>query len=410
MNAIDAVTTVSYKSENNPNQEAECSFKLPDGKQNYGKEFNNTEVFYSVKDASGSNIFLPFKIVSQNGERRLPANKVSFSRSKVLTIKFPKEHWPVFKDAAHQQLTLSFKPKDKPNFVLSVKASFDLAKAPNNVMASSYEEEEFDYQEDEEKAQKLKEKSFVTEKTSKPEPAPAQEPTPAPEPEPAPEVQAADANFGSSGNVNSSFSNAQPNAPQYNQQYANNMQPKKGGSGLIIGIVVAVVVLVAAGALFYFFKDDILGSSGGAESTSSQAAQPSATESAPAAPSSNTSESASAAASGACALNGDDREVLKACLASKPNNEEIYRLVGEALKAERCDLALRLLTAKGRAPDGGDFAYAMAMYSAPNSTFQSKCIQKNAQEAQYWAKRAQESINFNEGKARDLFNKYIEMK
>lgn len=175
-----------------------------------------------------------------------------------------------------------------------------------------------------------------------------------------------------------------------------NEQPKKKGSPLVpIIIAVVVALLIALGAVFYFFKDAILG---GADTTASQE------QTAP------PKEEVKAPEARACDLNGDDRTVLQSCLASKPSNEDLYILVGQALRAERCDLALRLLSAKGRAPDGGDFAYVLAMYSAPNSTFATNCIPKNAQEAQYWAKRASEAQNFNEGQARQLFDKYIEQK
>lgn len=178
------------------------------------------------------------------------------------------------------------------------------------------------------------------------------------------------------------------------------VKSSKSGKGALIGIIVGVIVLLAVlGGLAFVFKDNIMSLLNGSSSQ---------TASAPANPESKEEKPAPAPAANKCSLEGDDRTVLQNCLSSSPSDEDLYTLIGSAIKHDRCDLALRILSAKGRSPSGSTYAYILAMFYAPSTSFNSSCMAKSAQEAQYWAQRAQSDKNFNEGKAREVLNKYIE--
>ena len=77
-------------------------------------------------------------------------------------------------------------------------------------------------------------------------------------------------------------------------------------------------------------------------------------------------------------------------------------MLAESLRLNRCEIALRILRTKGRAAEGGLYAYVYAMYADPRSKFVSSCITKSDADAQYWAQRVQNDQTFNLQEAKDF--------
>lgn len=99
---------------------------------------------------------------------------------------------------------------------------------------------------------------------------------------------------------------------------------------------------------------------------------------------------------------GDDRTIINNCLATQPTNADLQSLLAEAMRAERCEIALRILRTKGRSADGGIFAYVYALYADPKSTYNSPCITKSPEDARYWAERVRQDRSFSEAQGQEL--------
>ncbi len=124
------------------------------------------------------------------------------------------------------------------------------------------------------------------------------------------------------------------------------------------------------------------------------------TEPSPAPVEANTPAPATAV-SGPCELNNahSDGEILQNCLASKPKAPALLTLAQQAVQAERCDLAARLLMSQARA-QGGDFALLLAQYFDPNEKTGSSCFKKSADDAIYWYQKAQANAGPAQTKAK----------
>ena len=90
-----------------------------------------------------------------------------------------------------------------------------------------------------------------------------------------------------------------------------------------------------------------------------------------------------------------DSEIISGCLSSKPADADLQNLLAQSIKNERCEIVLRLLRTKGRAADGGNYAYIYSVYSDPSSQYSSKCISKSDSDHKYWAERLKGDKNFN---------------
>ncbi|SFS36565.1 hypothetical protein SAMN02910357_00355 [Succinivibrio dextrinosolvens] len=91
--------------------------------------------------------------------------------------------------------------------------------------------------------------------------------------------------------------------------------------------------------------------------------------------------------SAACTLSAEkDEVIISNCLSSNPKIEVISTLSEQSLENDRCDLGKRLLSSYGRKDSSA--AYLFAKYFDPNSTAQSKCIQKDKTQALYWYQKA----------------------
>ena len=84
-----------------------------------------------------------------------------------------------------------------------------------------------------------------------------------------------------------------------------------------------------------------------------------------------------------------DAELLQKCLAVTPDNVKLMQFTKEALAAQRCDLATRLLISRGRAL-APEFALLYATYLDPNSAESDPCFTKNATDAAYWYQKVLE--------------------
>lgn len=106
----------------------------------------------------------------------------------------------------------------------------------------------------------------------------------------------------------------------------------------------------------------------------------------------------------ACSLqeHKDDKAILNDCLAQKPNNEQLFALMAEAMKNDHCEIVLRVLRTKGRSDNGGVYAYTYAHYADPQSDARNKCIVKNAEDAKYWSERVSGDKTFNQQEADKL--------
>ncbi|MBP5244567.1 MAG: SEL1-like repeat protein [Succinivibrio sp.] len=96
---------------------------------------------------------------------------------------------------------------------------------------------------------------------------------------------------------------------------------------------------------------------------------------------------AAASASSACTLSSDaDDVIITNCLGSNPTVEVINTLSEQSLENDRCVLGKRLLSSYGRKESSA--AYLFAKYFDPNSSAQSKCIEKDKTQAVYWYQKA----------------------
>lgn len=102
----------------------------------------------------------------------------------------------------------------------------------------------------------------------------------------------------------------------------------------------------------------------------------------------------------------DDRTIINNCLASQPNDTHLMQLLTDALKEERCEIALRLLRSKGRANNGGIYAYVYATFADPQSAYRSSCIIKSAEDASYWTQRAKGDQSFTDEVAQKLLEHF----
>ena len=222
---------------------------------------------------------------------------------------------------------------------------------------------------------------------------------------------------------------AQANEPQANNQEApvDHLKPHpepvapqpNSKMPLILKIVGAICALALIAGAVYFVLDMMnKGSKDPAADSAAQEQTEQAKDSSEATDATaDTANAADAAASSAapgspCALTAnaaDDKTVISNCLSSNPKREDIYVLLHDAMKAERCEIVQRILRTKGRASDGGPFAHVYARYSDPGSQFTNKCIEKNANDSQYWTQRTKADKNFDQREA-DLLMERLSQK
>ena len=170
------------------------------------------------------------------------------------------------------------------------------------------------------------------------------------------------------------------------------------GSGLVkvLGILGVIVVLAILG---FFMKDLLKGLfSGGPEVVVGQTASQPEESAAPEEPAEP--EVVLTPAQQNCRIDGnsaDDRTIINNC-------QDMQNLLVEAMRAERCEIALRILRTKGRAADGGVFAYVYATYADPSSSYSSSCITKSAQDAAYWTGNVAKDLNFTEAAGQELLD------
>lgn len=109
----------------------------------------------------------------------------------------------------------------------------------------------------------------------------------------------------------------------------------------------------------------------------------------------------------ACTLvgnTGTDQTVIARCLNAKPSAEQINNLLREALQNNRCEIALKILSSKGRSPNGGNYAYVYGLMADPGVRGGSKCIIKKSDDASYWYEQAKKDPNFDRKEAIKLAN------
>ncbi len=199
---------------------------------------------------------------------------------------------------------------------------------------------------------------------------------------------------------------------------AANREIKTQAAGTLIKVIgIACVILLLLGAA-YFLKDlifnDLEGTSPSpvAQSQSQEEQSPAKAEETPQLEenageklSLGTAVGGLVSSNPVCRIDGakgDDRTIINNCLASNPSNEDLRGMLAESLRLNRCEIALRILRTKGRAADGGLYAYVYAMYADPRSKFASQCITKSDADAQYWAQRVQNDQTFNLQEAQDF--------
>ncbi|MBQ9275112.1 MAG: hypothetical protein IJ228_09870 [Succinivibrio sp.] len=101
-----------------------------------------------------------------------------------------------------------------------------------------------------------------------------------------------------------------------------------------------------------------------------------------------TGVSAPDTAASACSVSvSDDGELISGCLKTSPDQEVLLKLVDEALAAQRCNVAIRLLSSLGRS-QGGEYALKYARLSDPNTQIENSCVPKDQSRAVYWYQKA----------------------
>lgn len=96
-------------------------------------------------------------------------------------------------------------------------------------------------------------------------------------------------------------------------------------------------------------------------------------------------------ASAPCALasSSSDSELLKNCLATRPDAGQLLALANEAQQAGRCEIAVRVYSSLGRTGDG-EAAYIYADLFNPASDATSTCVKKDETQARYWYEKARD--------------------
>ena len=102
----------------------------------------------------------------------------------------------------------------------------------------------------------------------------------------------------------------------------------------------------------------------------------------------NSSQGISSSAQGACSIasNSDDLILIKSCLATNPQANEIKALVEESFANNRCNVGKRLLSSYGRRD--AKFAYMYGQYFDENSSLSTSCEVKDIDKAIYWYEKA----------------------
>ena len=107
------------------------------------------------------------------------------------------------------------------------------------------------------------------------------------------------------------------------------------------------------------------------------------------APAANSTSVTTTAGGVACTITTDsDDQIIKTCLASKPETKALIAFSNEAIKSDRCDIAKRIFSSKGR--QDANFAYVYAQYFDPNSQVAADCLPKDKKQAIYWYQKAAE--------------------
>lgn len=140
---------------------------------------------------------------------------------------------------------------------------------------------------------------------------------------------------------------------------------QKSSSGLIIGIIFALLLLAIALVVAWMLLN---------KTSIDESATPSVSP---------------------CSINDNkslnDADFMNKCLASKPSDADLVKVVEEVMAADRCDLGKRLVTGLARtgheplAKQYGDFLN-------PNLP-ENKCVAKNKEQAIYWYKKAPNDAN-----------------
>ena len=100
-----------------------------------------------------------------------------------------------------------------------------------------------------------------------------------------------------------------------------------------------------------------------------------------------TVDSTSSTTNSACSLSSDnDNEVIKNCLASKPDTQTIISFAKEAFEKDRCNIGKRIFTSFGR--NDAVVSKTLAAYFDPNQEATTKCLEKNAKDARYWYEKS----------------------
>lgn len=218
-------------------------------------------------------------------------------------------------------------------------------------------------------------------------------------------VGGAGAAAGAAGAAGAADGDAPP--PEHLKPHAPPPPPAPSKSPMILKIVGIICVLALIAGAVYFVLD-MLNSKNGVDMPTDEQQQEQEQ------PQDGSSQDGSAdvaaagaatAAAGSCSLKGntaDDKTVISNCLASAPKADDIYSLLNEAMREQRCEIVQRILRTKGRAADGGPFAHVYARYSDPGSQFVNKCIEKNANDSQYWSQRVKADKNFDKREADKL--------
>lgn len=122
-----------------------------------------------------------------------------------------------------------------------------------------------------------------------------------------------------------------------------------------------------------------------------QAREPQATESQAEEQNSAVPAQTAGAVSEPCALasSSSDSELLKNCLATRPDAGQLLALANEAQQAGRCEIAVRVYSSLGRTGDG-EAAYIYADLFNPASDATSTCVKKDETQARYWYEKARD--------------------
>lgn len=239
----------------------------------------------------------------------------------------------------------------------------------------------------------------------------------------------ASANFASNGASEQATDNKAKAQPNFEQEKAK--AASSAGFGRKLSIIIGILCFLALlGIGLFFLKDSLFGSGSVLEPAPTeqtqeqnnepeQNAQPEeeATNTednqvqedmVPVPPQDQEQQVIATHLSEACTLKGStlsDTEILKNCLQSQPQAQELNDFLYEALATGHCEIAQRLLTSKGRSQSGSYFAYILSVYSDPAQSKTSKCFKKDAEQAKYWLERAQLDPKFDEQRAKELVDR-----